>query len=347
MKKVLLGTSALIAAGLLAAPASAAEKIKLGLGGKMEQYFGVISTEDTATTDWTSTGIWTDTEVYFSGATTLDNGLTVGAMIQLESQTNTGTPNADEQYAYIEGAFGKIQAGQKDGVFAQMAHIAPLVGFAAGDFAAFVPDTGAYNGMQVVDTTLSDDGARVNYISPSLSGFSLGLSFAPNPGGALQANTEAATGQHNEWQAAVAYNGEIGGVGIGADVGYVGSSGNSTEQDQDAWRAGLVVSYAGFAIGGSYMKVDDVNGANNVDLTVWDAGLSYTTGPYAVGLTYHTSDLDTALDEEYQQVILSGSYAMGPGVKLVASGFWAETDVDGTNNDADAYGAIAGLALTF
>lgn len=66
MKKVLLGTSALIAAAAISAPAMAQEKIQLGLGGKMEQYFGFNSFDDSATEDLTSTGILTDTEVYFT-----------------------------------------------------------------------------------------------------------------------------------------------------------------------------------------------------------------------------------------------------------------------------------------
>ena len=43
MRKVLLGCTALVAAGMVAAPPAAQaanEKIKLGLGGYMEQWFG-------------------------------------------------------------------------------------------------------------------------------------------------------------------------------------------------------------------------------------------------------------------------------------------------------------------
>ena len=46
MKHILLGTSALVAAGLLAAPANAAEKIKLGLGGFYAASMGAILDDD-------------------------------------------------------------------------------------------------------------------------------------------------------------------------------------------------------------------------------------------------------------------------------------------------------------
>ncbi|SOD92388.1 porin [Caenispirillum bisanense] len=357
MKKVLLGTSALIAAGLLAAPASAAEKIKLGLGGKMEQYFGVVSQDDTAAFDPTVTGINTDAEVYFSGATTLDNGLTVGAMIQLEAQTNTGNPNADEQYAYIEGAFGKIMAGQKDGVLTQMAHEAPQYGLADDDVAAFFNPGNVLGASysRLADTTVqTSDSASVHYISPSLAGFTVGASFFPAPDSALQANTE--TSLHNQFEVALAYNGEFSGVAIGADVAYLHQSAPDAGnlEDPHAWRAGLVVGYAGFQVGGSYLTFQDRGGVNDLDSNVWNAGIGYKTGPYGVSLVYLQSDVDLAAntdnDAEYRQWSLHGTYAMGPGVTLAAALFHATGELDfaaGNDLDADGTGGIVGLQLSF
>ncbi|GAA0574388.1 porin [Caenispirillum bisanense] len=339
----------------------AAEKIKLGLGGKMEQYFGVTSQDDAPGFDPTTTGIATDTEVYFSGATTLDNGLTIGAMIQLEAQTNA-TPqneNADEQYAYIEGAFGQIQAGQKEGVHAQMAHEAPQYGLADDDFGDwFAPGdyyAGFMNGWNGLDTTLSNDDASISYISPSLAGFSVGLTWTPSPGGALQANT--VTNAHNQYEAAIAYNGEFGGVAIGADVAYIGESGaddnNATTTDQAAWRGGLVIGYAGFEVGGSYLRTDDNDGARGDDREVWNAGIGYRTGPYGVSITYTASTLDygNGNKDKLYNVYLGGTYAMGPGVTLVGALYHAEAERRLANapdpEDVDALGAVVGLQLEF
>jgi hypothetical protein len=48
MKKILLGTTAIVAAGMIAAAPSAiaAEKIKLSVGGYMEQWFGYTNADD-------------------------------------------------------------------------------------------------------------------------------------------------------------------------------------------------------------------------------------------------------------------------------------------------------------
>ncbi|SOD95065.1 porin [Caenispirillum bisanense] len=356
MKQLLLASSALVLAAAVVSPASAAEKIKLGLGGKMEQYFGVVSQDDTAAFDPTVTGINTDTEVYFSGATTLDNGLTVGAMIQLEAQTNTGTPNADEQFAYIEGAFGQIQAGQKEGVHAQLAHEAPQYGLADDDVAAFFNPGNVLGAAysNIVDTTVSSDDASVSYISPSLAGFSVGLTWTPTPGGALQANQETAS--HDQIEAAIAYNGEFSGVGIGADVAYIhtNSADVANLDDQTAWRAGLIVSYAGFEVGGSYLGLYDRGGLKDLDANAWNAGIGYKTGPFGVSLVYLQSDVELSAtvdnDAEYRQWSLHGTYDMGPGVTLAAALFHATGELDfaaGNDVDADGTGGIVGLQLSF
>ncbi|EKV27379.1 hypothetical protein C882_1881 [Caenispirillum salinarum AK4] len=361
MKKVLLGTSALIAAAAISAPAMAQEQIQLGIGGKMEQYFGVTSIDDDAAGfDPTTTGINTDAEVYFTGATTLDNGLTVGAVIQLEAQTNANvTFNADEQYAYIEGAFGQLRAGQKNGILQDLAHTAPQIGISFLDAASFVPSAGLAVGTsqsKLVDTTVSDDSASVSYITPTLAGFSAGVTFNPNPGGALQANQEDGAGTHNKFQVGLAYNGEFSGVGIGVDGSY------QTEEADDAivgaddptvWRAGLNLAYAGFQAGGSYLRSEDTA---DTETTTWDAGVAYGVGPYQVGVGYVQTEVDdgtVANDvDEYRQVQLSGSYQMGPGIKAVGGLFWYESESNvglgtTTTNERDGGGGIVGLALTF
>src|SRR5262249_47516984 len=50
-----------------------------------------------------------DVEVYFLGETNLDNGLTVGARVELEGQTSGD--QIDAVYAYFSGGFGEIRFG--------------------------------------------------------------------------------------------------------------------------------------------------------------------------------------------------------------------------------------------
>ena len=103
MKKILLSTSAIVGVGLLAMPAMAqASRIKLAVGGFMEQYVGYADADRKNTTsfdlaDWDQQS---DSEVYFAGSTKLDNGITISATIELEGDAGA-TAAIDENFMRI------------------------------------------------------------------------------------------------------------------------------------------------------------------------------------------------------------------------------------------------------
>ena len=79
MRRHLYATTALAAAGAMAAsPAAAEEGVKLGLGGYYNTFFGVGSYNEAGNDarDFGATGLYSDGEVHFKGSTTLDNGRT-------------------------------------------------------------------------------------------------------------------------------------------------------------------------------------------------------------------------------------------------------------------------------
>ena len=78
MKKVLLGTSALLGVGLLAGTAAASDGVKLSLGGFMRSYYGMTfddDGDDDLGHDRNLDGVGTDAEVYFLGSVTLSLGV--------------------------------------------------------------------------------------------------------------------------------------------------------------------------------------------------------------------------------------------------------------------------------
>ncbi|HTH15239.1 MAG TPA: porin [Magnetospirillum sp.] len=145
MKKVLIASTALVAAGLMTAgTASASEKIKLNLGG-YSKWWVVGAWQNSSYRDGSgaqpvAVDVKGDNEVYFGGSTTLDNGLKIGIDVQLEAggHSDTRVPqkagtaanaltvanaNAasaaktdviDESYVWIEGGFGKLIVGSKN-----------------------------------------------------------------------------------------------------------------------------------------------------------------------------------------------------------------------------------------
>ena len=79
MKKLLLGSTALVVGGLMAAPAMAADPIKVGVGGYYTFYAVAGGIDSSYATNGTSTaykGLFfqQEGEIHFIGQTKLDNG---------------------------------------------------------------------------------------------------------------------------------------------------------------------------------------------------------------------------------------------------------------------------------
>src|ERR1044071_8166652 len=113
MRQKLLRTSMLVGLGSLAAaaPAAASDGIKLEVGGYFSSaYVGII---DGSHND----GHWAahrnldalkhDAEVRFDGETTLDNGLTIDARIELSGENDAD--QIDKTWIEFSGGFGQIR----------------------------------------------------------------------------------------------------------------------------------------------------------------------------------------------------------------------------------------------
>lgn len=182
MRKALLGTTALITAGASAsAPALAEGGIKLGLGGYMNNFFAAGDVDDDGN-DFEGTGLYSDGEVWFLGETTLDNGLSFGVNIQLESFTESD--QIDENYGYMQGGFGRLQFGSENVAGYLMQFSAPEIGafLNTGWFTIFIPPPQGWAAefrTPALSTFLDtgNDENTLTYFSPRMFGFQLGLSY--------------------------------------------------------------------------------------------------------------------------------------------------------------------------
>ena len=131
MKKILLGSTALVAASMIAAPgAQASDPIKLGVGGWMIQGIGYAdqdgSFEDATSTKYNGWDQKQRSEVHFKGSTKLDNGIAVSVKIELESDSNGDNFGIDENYMKLTSAsLGSLYLGKYKGVGYTMRHGAP------------------------------------------------------------------------------------------------------------------------------------------------------------------------------------------------------------------------------
>jgi outer membrane protein OmpU len=135
MKKVLYGTTALVAAGLAAGQADAASGLKLGITGFYRGAGGtVIGGEGSlgpvftgaggkapsalAFGDYgrTGGGFRQEIRLNFTGETTLDNGLTVGVLVGINGENlinvNSKTTPQKRSYVDFKGKFGDFRFGE-------------------------------------------------------------------------------------------------------------------------------------------------------------------------------------------------------------------------------------------
>ncbi|MGF1500538.1 MAG: porin [Paracoccaceae bacterium] len=377
MKKVLLSTSALALVGAVATPAAAAEW-EVDVGGFSTQlvYFGSADV-DGVDTDYDGVDVLSNTEIRFRPSITLDNGLKIGADIQLEGNTSSDT--IDESFVSIDGSFGRIQIGSENSAGYTMTFTAPdesLLPINSGSVSVFVPlTTGAPVetlddafrgplGSSFVENNRNNDAQRITYFSPRFAGLQVGASYARDD---QQDSSEA-----------VDLNGEIGNyfdVGVnyvnsfgGVDVAVSGRWGIATNDapnsdNPQVYAIGANVGFAGVTVGGTFAEQ---NNAGNNDATGYSAGIAYNTGPWGVSFSYYSgegvndqvfdSDLNQCevlgCDETYEAFSLGVSYALAKGVQLGAFGIYVDGeeetgDAGGAGDDFDGFAIGTGIAISF
>jgi predicted porin len=363
MKHLLLGTTALVAAGLMVGEAYAADGVKLGIGGRYLGAAGGIIDEDDSTgesgDDRHDDVVKQDIEVYFTGETTLDNGLTVGARIELEGQ-NQDDDQVDATFAYLSGGFGEFRLGDTLEALGQMCYLVPTASAMFGaDSPNFNFSNSGVNGDSATNGTcygIDDKSTKLAYFSPNFAGFSFGLSYTPdntedqrnlNAGGGTGLDED--TGQNSN-NVSVAGNFTQDFNGFNVYLGGAYSFANREEPDnsnRSEINGYVGVGFGGWTVGGAYSLRDDVT-TNGEDQQVYGVGVTYNWEAWTVGLGYSHGDYETDADaneDEMDIFALTGSYALGPGIQIDGVVEYTDYNEDGNSDDADYNGIGVGLGL--
>jgi outer membrane protein OmpU len=209
MKKLLLGSTALAVGGLMAAPAMAADPIKMGVGGYYQFYALAGAIEGNYATNGTSMqfkGVQfiQEGEIHFIGQSKMDNGTTIGVRVELEAwnpATNSNAATAgltaassartiDEAYLFAFGDWGRVEFGSKDDAAYIMYYGAPsaLLGFGFfqhnSSFSWTNPTANGFNkaaskmSFQTIDGQYQDAN-RINYYTPRFAGLQIGVGYSP------------------------------------------------------------------------------------------------------------------------------------------------------------------------
>jgi outer membrane protein OmpU len=326
MKKILVASTALVAAGMITAgSASASEKIKLNLGGYSKWWVVGAWQDDSFEAsqgangqgDANSVDVKGDNEIWFSGSTKLDNGLEVGINIELEAGGNTDTAGGqnttgdviDKSYVYISGGFGKVIVGTESNGTVLLHTMAPEAagnsgadGILTGGLAIAQPTNVGTKVTTEIDTDAEAD--KITYVAPTFYGLTVGATYVPNAGEDNQrvyggaAASGAAGVQANEiYGVGAMYAGKVFDVGVKASAGWVTYDIAQATSRSNEYAFGTQLSYAGFTLGGSYRMVrenasggvNSVANGNSASGDTWDIGLTYETGPWTVGAFYLNS----------------------------------------------------------
>ncbi len=298
MKNTLLTTTALALtgfAGTASAVEVAAGAVNLDIGGYFTTHIAASSVK-TGTTgakaDYDGFDVHTTSEIHFKPSITLDNGIKVGAHIELEG--DTAGDQIDESYITISGDFGQVLLGSENSAGYKMTVAAPSVSFIgvnSSSLTAFIPYSSPTAGADIFRGTLgstyiendrNNDANRLTYFSPRFGGLQLGASYAHDEGegnGPVDRNKKLT----DIIDIAANYGGSFGGVDVNASARYGTASAPGKGTDPEIWGAGLKFGFSGFTIGGSFAEQD---GTKNRDGSSFDVGIGYSNGPWSYSLTY-------------------------------------------------------------
>ena len=361
MKKLLLGSTALVVGGVMAAPAMAADPIKIGVGGYYTFYGAAGNIDPTYALNGTFTSykgfsIIQEGEIHFIGQTKLDNGTSVGITVELEGwDPSSATANAqiDEAFLFAFGDWGRMELGSRDAATYRMYYGTPsaFIGWGAIQHnhnyinaSVQVNNKGYARTMATTITPTWQDVNRVNYFTPRFAGLQIGIGYAPK----LNASATNTPGM-------------ISGPGNGAGIcGYNNATNiNNCPTADYAWQDLFDVganylnkfgdftvalygafAYASFVPGFQPFAgaANMVTGANLTSWKQWVAGAQFGFAGFTVGgaIGWDNNGLGgnyyTGVDNDTRFYTAGVMYETGPWqMSAMWAGFW-NTNGNGSSN---------------
>ena len=304
MRKILLATTALVAAGGV----SAAAAIDISGSYGVEYYSegntgGSQDAADVSGDDFIDDGL-----ISFSGETTADNGLTFGGRMTL----NHGGA-IEDQGLYISGDFGYFMAGATDGVVDGMdGFMTP--GSAIPENGASTDNGGSAGVGLLTNTMIADNPGteKIGYRSNVISGFQVGATY------------------EDAGQTAV-LNNDVSGYIVTYDAGFAkvgyanGTTNSTTSNGADTGRSqyGLGTTLGGVTLGLGFgtQKTAGANGAADTSkIDTRGLGLSYSvndaTGLYAT-FTSSEEKIGSNAGDKMSSQTFGLSYTIAPGLTSI------------------------------
>ena len=374
VRKLLMASAAMTV--VAAATPAVADGVELEIGGYFSGYALYTDQDEPTGTEYRNFDFRKDVELTFSGETTLDNGLTVGAFIEtnMDREDNTTSNIIEQSYMYTSGGWGRVNFGEANGAAYLLQVAAPS---ADANIDGFNPEINTFD----LDTLTSSGGVttgdflgyalditgyttKLSYFTPVMNGFQAGVTFTPAVSEADQSGLAGITVNNNNnqydyaYEIAARYEGEFEGVGITTGAGYFHGEREATtagNEDRDAWNAGIDLDFAAFGLGVAYLH-DDNGVATDGDTSILVVGADYVTGPYTFGVSYYDREDEAAATavnstgSELDTTRYTGgvSYSYGPGMDFRGSIAYIESETAAAGDvERDAYQIAVGTVISF
>jgi predicted porin len=325
MKRFLLGTTAIIAAGAIPlaahAQAPADQPLKLTVGGYFLIGYGVMVKDQTnpgqAGAGHRVDGFQEDILPNVSGESKFANGVTAKAFIQFRGQdvsSSAGTrvsPDTIKQtwVSLKHDSFGELRAGDLTDARRTKGYGAPQVGGGEGLFASNSPAVAFSNAPVGTNTTtgvLSNRPTGALYFTPTIAGFQLAVSYAPDnsKGERIGSNRNSTlpgsqtpllnSSLQQNLSGALSWDGKVGDFTIGAAGGYSHSDKTTariagiSDANPYMWDIGTNIGYGPWKVGVAFEQQQNTNSNGGASVAANAAGKTNNLqiNTFDVGGTY-------------------------------------------------------------
>ena len=312
MRKLLLGTSALVAATF-----SANALADVSISGYYEWRYESRSSQVT-TSDGTTFGSDSEIAIKFSNKT--DAGLDVGMKLELE--TDAGNSAVQESAITISGGFGKLQLGGDDGINDGGIPVAALD--LIGEEMFYTSGAGGtLTGLKITNgdmANLAGNSNKVAYYLPAMGGLSVGVSHT----------NASAAGDSDTTDYGASYSMSAGGASV-TIAGATGTTENST-QDIDSQVLGVKVVQGNISAIVSQSEYE----ASSQDEQSTAAAVSFTVSD-ALKIGVFTAETeDDSTSEEYTNTGAELNYKIASGLNAIINVEDYEYKAGTTGNTADS-----------
>lgn len=312
-------------------------------------------------------------QIWFNGEVAADNGLTYGANIHFNTSHLGWTSTAGfpgRQYIYLKGGWGEIQAGNWIGADSGL-NANPLPG---GILKQRGSPSGALDGphgwyvkvpaggltTSHINPGFFDQSPKVTFITPTVNGFTAGLSYTPDSKhqtsyatlrSPMTGVTAARAGNWTDvFGMGVKWTGEMGSTTVTASV-IGGTSDDGTDDSGATTRQGLGfyeatgrVDFGGITFAGTFWDFGSGEAPAGVgqDWTGWGLDAAYSFGPFGVEVAYSHAERTRVgggvnNSSEMDGLALSLGYDVAPGLNWYGDITQITRDVAGFVFDGGSY----------